>query len=207
MHTKWSNATAVGAPIDDCAFRTIVLSALPQSWDPIVATLYTTKTSREAINQLMTHWARISRDRITNACTSTSALYMSTGKPNRSHFKSNVTCTNPDCKHVGHTIEDCYWPGGGKQGKFPPNFGKRGGAKFGQQTSANAAGTVNTDTSTEPKVFALAAITNIGTKVSSPVITSPSNPPNSTTATTRIYSDAVHQGGVAKVEVKSVVAG
>jgi hypothetical protein len=45
MCTKWSNATALGAPIDDRTFRTIVLSALPQSWDPIVATLYTTQTS------------------------------------------------------------------------------------------------------------------------------------------------------------------
>jgi hypothetical protein len=82
MRTKWLNATALGAPIDDRAFRTIILSALPQSWVPIVATLYTTQTSREAINQLMTHWSRISRDRIINARTSTSALQASIGKSN-----------------------------------------------------------------------------------------------------------------------------
>ena len=24
-----------------------------------------------------------------------------------------------------HTTENCYWPGGGKEGQFPPNFGQR----------------------------------------------------------------------------------
>jgi len=23
----------------------------------------------------------------------------------------------------------CYWPGGGKEGQFPPSFGKRGGLR------------------------------------------------------------------------------
>lgn len=78
MRTRWSNATALGAPIDDKAFRTIILNALPRSWDPIVATLYTTQSSRDAINQLMTHWARISRERVVNPQNSTSALQAST---------------------------------------------------------------------------------------------------------------------------------
>jgi hypothetical protein len=78
MCTKWSNATTLGAPI--------VLSALLQSWGPIVATLYTTQTSCDAINQLMTHWARISRERITNARTSTSALQAFTNKQARNRF-------------------------------------------------------------------------------------------------------------------------
>jgi hypothetical protein len=206
MRTKWSNATALGAPIDDRTFRTIVLSALPQSWDPIVTTLYKTQTSRDAINQLMTHEARISRDRVMNTRTSTSTLQASTGRQFRSRFKSNLTCTNPNCKRIGHTIEDCYWPGGGKQGQFPPNFGKRGGTKPVQQTSANAADTRNASTSTEPKVFALAAITEVD-KVPSPAITPiPNTPPNTATTTSRTYSDAVCQRGMVKVEEKPVVA-
>ncbi|KAF7762622.1 hypothetical protein Agabi119p4_9215 [Agaricus bisporus var. burnettii] len=57
IRTKWSNVTALGASINDKAFRTIILNALPRSWDSIVATLYTTQSSRDAINQLMTHWS------------------------------------------------------------------------------------------------------------------------------------------------------
>jgi hypothetical protein len=37
-------------------------------------------------------------------------------------------CTNPNCKakkHLTHTTSNCYWPGGGKEGQFPPNFSQR----------------------------------------------------------------------------------
>jgi hypothetical protein len=45
IRTKWANATALGASIDNRLFRTIVLAALPRSWDSIVATLYNTVSS------------------------------------------------------------------------------------------------------------------------------------------------------------------
>ena len=53
--------------------------------------------------------------------------------------KLNDTCTNPNCKakkQSMHTTSNCYWPGGGKEGQFPPNFGQR--------TWANAANTLPT---------------------------------------------------------------
>ena len=37
-------------------------------------------------------------------------------------------CTNPNCKakkRSTYTTANCYWPGGGKEGQFPPNFGQR----------------------------------------------------------------------------------
>ncbi|XP_006457163.1 hypothetical protein AGABI2DRAFT_181495 [Agaricus bisporus var. bisporus H97] len=173
LRTKWSNANALGAKIDDKAFRTIILNSLPRSWDSIVATLYTTKTSREAISQLLTHWARVSRDRVTTSQT-TSALQTTTTQSNNRNRQrsqnSQLTCTNPNCGRRGHTIEFCYWPGGGKAGQFPPGFGRRGGAggsasntaTGGYQPSANNATTNTTEKteSNEPKVFALAAITD-----------------------------------------------
>jgi hypothetical protein len=98
MHTKWSNATALGATINDQAFRSIILTALPCSWDPIVATLYTTSTSLEAINQLMAHWTRINRDCVTNPQSATSALQTSTNRYNQEHqCNQSLTCTNPNC--------------------------------------------------------------------------------------------------------------
>jgi hypothetical protein len=42
--------------------------------------------------------------------------------------KANDSCTNLNCKAKKrsiHTISNCYWPGGGKEGQFPPNFGQR----------------------------------------------------------------------------------
>jgi len=43
------------------------------------------------------------------------------------------TCTNPNCKAKKcstHTTANCYWPGGGKEGQFPPNFGQRAKANI-----------------------------------------------------------------------------
>jgi hypothetical protein len=37
-------------------------------------------------------------------------------------------CENPHCKakkRSTHTTPNCYWPGGGKEGQFPPNFGQK----------------------------------------------------------------------------------
>jgi hypothetical protein len=167
LRTKWANATALGAKIDDLSFRMIILNALPRSWDSIVATLYNTHSSREAINHLMTHWARVSRDRVVDPRHATAALRVSSGNPsgggsNSNNFNRNgLVCSNSNCNRRGHTIENCYWPGGGKAGQFPPGFGKRRAGRGSannvnanananaQQTSAN---TVNENTE---QVFAL----------------------------------------------------
>ncbi|EKM77667.1 hypothetical protein AGABI1DRAFT_13095, partial [Agaricus bisporus var. burnettii JB137-S8] len=127
MRTRWSNATALGAKIDDKSFRTIVLNALPSFWDPIVSTLYTASTSREAINRLMTHWARVNRSRAPSSQTVTSALQANTSNRSRDRQRnqSPLVCTNPNCTRRGHTIKNCYWPGRGKAGQFPAGFGKR----------------------------------------------------------------------------------
>ncbi|KAF7770864.1 hypothetical protein Agabi119p4_6838 [Agaricus bisporus var. burnettii] len=167
LRTKWSNATALGAKIDDKAFRTIILNSLPRSWDPIVATLYTTQSSREAINQLMTHWARISRNRPQNSQSTTTALQTSSdvGRDRSRSQNQQLHCTNQNCNRRGHTIDNCYWPGGGKAGQFPPGFGKRGGSRASTnnttltgQTSANAVNDNSGNGSNEPTVFALATI-------------------------------------------------
>jgi hypothetical protein len=89
----------------------------------------------------------------------TTALQMST---HNQRMRNSLVCTNKNCGHQGHTIKDCYWPGGRKQGQFPPGFGKKNASKntTASQTSANAA---LTDGEPLPdgghNVFALAAIT------------------------------------------------
>ena len=51
------------------------------------------------------------------------ALYTATPKQ---RTNSQLICTNPNYKHHGYTIEVCYQSRGGKEGQFPPGFGKRG---------------------------------------------------------------------------------
>jgi len=40
---------ALGTKIDDLVFRMILLNSLPRSWGSIMATLYTTKSSHDAV--------------------------------------------------------------------------------------------------------------------------------------------------------------
>jgi hypothetical protein len=183
IRTRWSNATALSANIDNKSFRMIILQSLPQFWDSIVSTLYTTQTSHEAISHLMTHWARINRDHVLNPLSNTSALQALSN--NRScdrlcNQNSQLVCVNPNCNRHGHMIENCYWPGGGKAGQFPPGFGKRGGARgtvnntsTGQSTSANSV------SETTEQVFALLALIEISSEVQS-INDPPSTPPSNT---------------------------
>lgn len=162
IRVKWAQANALGASINDQSFKTILLNSLPRSWDPVVASLYRTSSSIETISQLNVHWLRISRDRITGTPSSTTVLQANTNARRRNQMQ----CTNINCGRRGHTIETCYWPGGGKEGQFPPGFGKRGGARgsaFGtRQGNARPQAAVNMSTA-EPEdtetVFAL--MTNI----------------------------------------------
>ena len=54
--------------------------------------------------------------------------------------KVTDACTNPNCKakkHSTHSTANCYWPGGGKEGQFPPNFGQRTKANVAHATYSN----------------------------------------------------------------------
>ena len=92
-------------------------------------------SSADIVSTLFAHGMIIGRDinsrSTTGANSSTAALSAQTG------------CTNPNCKakkRSSHTTANCYWPGGGKEGQFPPNFGQR--------SRANAATTIPTSSTT-----------------------------------------------------------
>ena len=79
-------------------------------------------------------------------------------------------CTNPNCKakkHSTHTTVNCYWPGGRKEGQFPPNFG--------QKSQANVA--TNTPTPNQPEHFMLLAQTPNTSGHSGILIDTPNNHP------------------------------
>ena len=83
-------------------------------------------TSADAIARLQIWYTKINKNRPTNISQNTMALQTTISKQKE---RSQLVCTNPNCRCQGHTIEICYWPGGGKEGQFPPGFGKRGGLR------------------------------------------------------------------------------
>ncbi|KAF9468433.1 hypothetical protein BDZ94DRAFT_1246785 [Collybia nuda] len=95
----------------------IIIASLPKSWDPIVSSLYDSKTSAEVTARINLHWSRITNRQL-SAGTAATALQTKTLQPPRNQMQ----CTNPNCGRKGHTIEYCYWKGGGREGKFPPGF-------------------------------------------------------------------------------------
>ena len=86
LHTKWTIAMALGAKINDLVFRMILLNSLPWSWDSIVATLYTTKSSHDAINHLMSYWARVSQTQAINPHNTTAVLHINSNNANQQHY-------------------------------------------------------------------------------------------------------------------------
>ncbi len=75
-----------------------------------------------------------------------SSMTMTALATNSTVNRSQIICRN--CKHRGHMERDCYWPGGGKEGQLPPNFGKRGGNSLNNSNS-------NVSSTNAAKVFAL----------------------------------------------------
>ena len=60
-------------------------------------------------------------------------------------------CTNPQCKArkcSSHKTSDCYWPGGGKEGQFPTNFGQRTRANITTSNSTTSSTPTPTTTAT-----------------------------------------------------------
>jgi Reverse transcriptase (RNA-dependent DNA polymerase)/GAG-pre-integrase domain/gag-polypeptide of LTR copia-type len=115
----------------DETWRGILIRSIPPTskWLPVIPSLYALTTSADVISILFAHGMIL--DSYKPANNSNTALAATT----------KDGCTNPNCKakkRTTHTTANCYWPGGGKEGQFPPNFGQR--------SKANAANTTNSTT-------------------------------------------------------------
>ena len=112
----------------------IIWSILPTAkWLPVIPSLYTMSSFADIVLTLLAHSMIIGRDPNNRATRNTNcsdaALIV----------KMNKGCMNPNCKakkQSTHTTNNCYWPGGGKEGQFPPNFGQRGWANVASSTPA-----------------------------------------------------------------------
>ena len=152
LHTKWVTANNAGTKITGADFRMIILSLLPASWDSVIGTKYEAKLSAYVISHLLIHWNCTDRSKsVINPATVMTAL-----QTDAKHSCKQLQCANKNCGCWGHTIANCYWHGGGKEGQFPPGFGQHGGVHTQSTTSA-----------TNPK-GALAIECQTGTRLVSP---------------------------------------
>ncbi|KAF7358895.1 Retrovirus-related pol polyprotein [Mycena sanguinolenta] len=122
MRRLWRHANDMGARIADPMFRTIFINSLNEDWRHVVPVLRTFTTSAEVINFILEEDESNSK---ANPVVPTTALntntYAATREARRA-ARRNLVCTNPTCGAEGkrgHTIDECFWPGGGKAGQFP----------------------------------------------------------------------------------------
>ena len=135
--------------MDDETWRGIIIRSIPPTpkWLPVIPSLYAMSSSADIISTLLAHGMIIGRGATSNATTNPSSTVLAA--------RATEGCSNPNCKakkRSTHTTANCYWPGGGKEGQFPPNFGQR--------NRANAAVTspsTTTPTSNQPEHFVLSA--------------------------------------------------
>ena len=108
-------------------WRGIIIRSIPPTakWLPIIPSLYTLLSSADIVSQLLAHGMILDRGNETRPTSNSSNTALAA--------RAIDACTNPNCKakkRSTHTTANCYWPGGGKEGQFPPNFGQRAKANI-----------------------------------------------------------------------------
>ena len=108
--------------MNDETWRGIIIRSIPPTpkWLPVIPSLYSMTTSADIVSTLLAHGMILGRGTMNPYSTALTA-------------QTKEGCKNPNCKARDpstHTTEDCYWPGGGKEGQFPANFGQRSKANI-----------------------------------------------------------------------------
>src|ERR1700678_698335 len=133
----------------------VVLASMPKEWMIFVSTLGAYTTSTEVIAQIMAHDSMLGRD-----CPSQGTPAVVKALATTQNQRSQLTCTNPVCGHIGHTIDKCFKPGGGMEGQYPDWWRKKGTATSSNtQRPKPTANIVMTDSSTS-EFYALATDTS-----------------------------------------------
>ncbi len=123
------------AAITDEAWRGVIIQSIPPTarWLPVIPSLYTMTSSADVVSTLLAHGMILDRGNQSKPTSGSSNTALAT--------RVTQACTNPNCKakkRSTHTTENCYWPGGGKEGQFPPNFGQRSRANTALSTHEEA---------------------------------------------------------------------
>ena len=113
---NWSTST-----MPDETWKGIIIQSIPPTvkWLPVIPSLYAMTSPADIFSTLIAHGMILERG-MQGKPTSGSSTTALAARPE--------ACTNPNCKakkQSTHTFANCYWPGGGKEGQFPPNFSQR----------------------------------------------------------------------------------
>ena len=135
--------------MNDEAWRGVIIRSIPPTtkWLLVIPSLYALKSSADMISTLSAHAMIL--DLHTKPANSPNTALAA---------RTNDSCTNPNCKAKKcstHTMLNCYWPGGGKEGQFPPNFGQR--------SKANTATTNSTTTTPTNSVTTISTTSQLET--------------------------------------------
>ena len=140
----------------DETWRGIIIRSIPPSakWLPVIPSLYSMNNTADIISTLLVHGMILGRGASKVSASRSSLNMVLTAE-------SSEGCTNPNCKakkRSTHTTANCYWPGGGKEGQFPPNFGQRVKANVTMSTTVTTpAPATNTPTPVKTEHFVLSA--------------------------------------------------
>jgi len=116
----------------DEVWKGIIICSIPPTarWLPVILSLYLIISPADIISTLLAHGMILNRGNQGKSMSSSSNTMLAA--------RTNGGCVNPNCKakkRSTHTTNDCYWPGGGKEGQFLPNFGQRSRANATTSTS------------------------------------------------------------------------
>ena len=108
--------------MSDETWRGIIIRSIPPTprWLPVIPSLYTLTSPADIISILLAHGMILDRSHGNQPTSNSSDTALA--------VHGTEGCTNPNCKAKmcsTHTTANCYWPGRGKEGQFPPNFGQR----------------------------------------------------------------------------------
>ncbi|PBK89040.1 hypothetical protein ARMGADRAFT_1115248 [Armillaria gallica] len=136
MRKLRKEANDAGAGINDTSFKTTLLDSFPESWDLVVSMLYAEKNLTVVIARLIAHservvgWNLINNPSSTQESSTVQALQASiqaltlqvqslSSKRSMAPSLDKSHTANDNCKGVGHTLNECWKLGGGRQGQYP----------------------------------------------------------------------------------------
>ena len=154
MWSLWKKANDEGAQIEEQTYCIILVSSLPIIYFLVIRNVLAAPNINEA-EVILINWKE-TYDRMGGTITGIfpvpSSATTTVLAANSNTGQSQLLCSN--CKRRGHLAKDCYWPGGGKEGQFPPNFSRHGRGGGGSSSSNS-----NILSANAAKVFALATNT------------------------------------------------
>ena len=131
-------------------WKGIIVRSIPPTtkWLPVIPVLYSLTTASDIFSMLISHGMILDRGSPGKGSSNASGTALAA--------RTTEGCKNPNRKarkKTSHTTDNCYWPGGGKEGQFPLNFSQKSKANATTTTTP----TPDSTTSGQTEHFVLSA--------------------------------------------------